>query len=83
MYERGDLQVSLRQIVDAGGGICDLARFIRTVPAEGCLIQAGAAMRDEFGLTIEEVLNVLAWAEGSNDDEGLDQLRGRIRTPLR
>ncbi|MEE6260752.1 hypothetical protein [Plantactinospora sonchi] len=83
MISWDDWRPFLRRIVDEGGDIGDLARAIRT-HADGRYIQAGAALRKEFGLPLSEVAEVLAWAEAPQDsDEGLEHVRARVRTPLR
>ncbi|MGN9764231.1 hypothetical protein ACTMS2_03560 [Micromonospora sp. SD12] len=75
-----------RRIVNDGGDITDIARVMRAGAASGSLIWAGSALRREFGLTVREVVNVIAWAEAPGDDrdeEGLAWLRSEVRTPLR
>lgn len=73
----------LRGIVQSGGDIVDVALAIRAHGGGGQYIQAAAALRQEFGLTISEALTVVGWAEGTVDDENsLARLRAEVRTPL-
>ncbi|MEU4779472.1 hypothetical protein [Micromonospora sp. NPDC023633] len=75
-----------RRVVDGGGDITDIARAMRAGAGSGSLIWAGRALRQEFGLTVREVVDVIAWAEApesDGDEEVLARLRSEVRTPLR
>ncbi|MGC5331493.1 hypothetical protein [Micromonospora sp. DT62] len=75
-----------RRVVAGGGDITDIARAMRAGAGSGSLIWAGGVLRREFGLTVSEVVDVIAWAEapgGDRDEESLARLRSEVRTPLR
>ncbi|MEU4476352.1 hypothetical protein [Micromonospora sp. NPDC023888] len=71
----------LRRIVQGGGDIGDIARAIRE-HGTGQYIQAGRALRQEFGLPLADVLKIIAWAESNSGEDGLTRLRSEIQAPL-
>jgi len=76
-----DWVTALRQPVDSGGDVVDVARVIADVAVpRGEKYMAANALREAFGLSIRQVTAVLGWVEGALSDQ---ELREDVSLPGR
>jgi hypothetical protein len=77
--DRDELRAVLRAILIDGGDIVDMALAARRRGWGQHSVQAAAALREEFGVSIMEALDFAAWVEVDTDtDESRAVLRARI-----
>ena len=75
------MRVLFRRVVAAGGDIVDVALAARQQGWGSGSVQAAAALREEFEISITEALNFAAWIEGASDDP-ISRERLRASVPI-
>jgi hypothetical protein len=81
---RDELRAVFRAILGDGGDIVDMALAARRRDWGQRSVQAAAALREEFGVSLTEALAFGAWVEADTDtNESRAMLRARVITLLR